>query len=308
MHKINHVAILGAGAMGAYFATSFFNAPGFSTSLVAHGPRYEKLKRDGLVVNGVNYKIPVHHPDDGPASADFIVVALKHHHLDEALPTLANLVADHTTLLSVMNGLDSEAIIGSVYGMDKVLYAISVGIDALRQGNQITFTKTGTHFFGEAANLQRSPRVLAVQEAFDRAGIKYEIPEDMIRMIWWKFMINVGANQASAVMRAPYGVFQSSPEAQALMVALMEEVIALAKLQSINLSRHDIDEWNAFLNTLSPDGKTSMLQDVEAGRKTEVAIFGGKVVALGEAHGVPTPVNETVLRIIRVLEESNSSS
>jgi 2-dehydropantoate 2-reductase len=92
------------------------------------------------------------------------------------------------------------------------------------------------------------------------------------------------------------------------MVALMEEVIALAKLQSINLSRHDIDEWNAFLNTLSPDGKTSMLQDVEAGRKTEVAIFGGKVVALGEAHGVPTPVNETVLRIIRVLEESNSSS
>jgi 2-dehydropantoate 2-reductase len=87
------------------------------------------------------------------------------------------------------------------------------------------------------------------------------------------------------------------------MVALMEEVITLAEAAGVNLSRTDIDEWNVFLNTLSPQGKTSMLQDVEAGRKTEVEIFGGKVVALGAEFGIPTPVNETVLRIIRVLEE-----
>jgi 2-dehydropantoate 2-reductase len=122
-------------------------------------------------------------------------------------------------------------------------------------------------------------------------------------MLWWKFMVNVGMNQASAVMRAPYGVFQSSREAQALMEALMQEVIALAGVVGVDLAEKDVDDWVAVLNTLSPQGKTSMLQDIEAGRKTEVEIFGGKMVALGSAHGIPTPVNQTVLRIIQVLEQ-----
>lgn len=125
----------------------------------------------------------------------------------------------------------------------------------------------------------------------------------MMRMMWWKFMVNVGMNQASAVMRAPYGVFQSSPDAQALMEALMQEVISLAKASGMNLTNQDLDEWYTFLNTLSPEGKTSMLQDVEAGRKTEIEIFGGKVVELGRTYGIPTPVNQTVLHIIQVLEQ-----
>ena len=95
-------------------------------------------------------------------------------------------------------------------------------------------------------------------------------------------MVNVGMNQASAVMRAPYGVFQTMPEAQALMEALMHEVIVLAEHAGVNLVEQDIADWYGFLNTLSPQGKTSMLQDIEAGRKTEVEIFGGKVVALGK--------------------------
>jgi 2-dehydropantoate 2-reductase len=306
MDKINQVAVLGAGAMGAYFAATFFDTPDIYTTLVADGERYERLTRNGLVVNGRGYRVPVHRPEDGPAPVDLVIVALKHHHLEEALPALDPLVGGHTVLLSVMNGLDSEAVIGARFGMDKLLYAISVGIDALRQGNRVTFTKTGTHFFGEASNLEITPRVRAVQEAFDQAGIIYETPADMIRMIWWKFMVNVGANQASAVMRAPYGVFQTSSEAQGLMVALMEEVIALAEAAGVNLRHKDIAEWNAFLNTLSPQGKTSMLQDIEAGRKTEVEIFGGRVVTLGKEYGIPTPVNETVLRIIRVLEENRN--
>jgi 2-dehydropantoate 2-reductase len=298
------VVILGAGAIGAFFATRFFDTAGCSTAIVARGERHDRLKRDGLVVNGKPYaNIPVIHPDEVSSPADLIIVALKHHHLTEAAPDLKNLVGDQTTILSVMNGLDSEEYIGSIYGMDKVLYGISVGIDAVRQGNRITFSKPGKHYFGEAINTHLSQRVQRVQRAFDRAGIAYETPPDMIRIMWWKFMINVGMNQASAVMRAPYGVFQSSPEAQALMEALMREVIALAKAVGVNLVEQDLDNWYTFLNTLSPQGKTSMLQDIEAGRKTEVEIFGGKAVELGKAHGVPTPVNQTMVRIIQVLEQ-----
>jgi 2-dehydropantoate 2-reductase len=75
---------------------------------------------------------------------------------------------------------------------------------------------------------------------------------------------------------------------------------------NIDLSPKDLDEWNKVLSTLSPMGKTSMLQDIEAGRKTEVEIFGGKVVTMGGKHQVPTPVNETVLRIIKVIESNEA--
>ena len=303
MEEIKKVAILGAGAMGAYFASTFFDTAGFSTVLIAKGARLDRLKTKGLVVNGKSYAIPVVHLDEATSPVDLIIVALKHHDLEEAVQGLEKLVGDSTTIISIMNGLESEEYIGSIYGMDKMLYAVSVAIDALRQGNQITYTKPGKHYFGEAINTHLSQRVLRVQEAFDRAGIVYETPEDMIRMMWWKFMVNVGVNQASAVMRAPFGVFQKSPEAQGLMEALMKEVTALTDVMDVNLTNRDIEEWYRFLNVLSPKGKTSMLQDIEAGRKTEVEIFGEKIVQLGKAHGVPTPVNQTLLQIIRVLEQ-----
>ena len=304
MQEIQKVAILGAGAMGAYFAGRFFDTAGFSTVLIARGPRLETLRNEGLVVNGKPYALPAIDPDGAVSPVDLLIVALKHHHLEEAVHGLENLIDDSTTIISVMNGLESEEYIGSIYGMDKVLYAISVAIDAVRQGNRITYTNPGKHYFGEARNnTHLNRRVLRVQEAFDRAGIVYETPEDMIRMLWWKFMVNVGMNQASAVMRAPYGVFQTSPEARGLMEALMQEVIGLTDAMDVNLTNRDIEEWYSFLGSLSPQGKTSMLQDIEAGRKTEVEIFGGKVVDLGTRHGVATPVNQTVLRIIQVLEE-----
>jgi len=300
--EIKRVVVLGAGAMGAFYASKFFDSSLLSTVLVAREPRYDRLKAEGLVVNGKHYSIPVVHPDEATPPADLIIVALKHHSLPEAVHDLKNLVGDQTTLVSVMNGLDSEEYLGSIYGMDKLLYAIAVAIDALREGNSVTYTNPGKVIFGEPDNSQPSERVRRVQAAFEQAGVVTEIPTDMMRMLWWKFMVNVGINQASAVMRAPYGVFQSSPDAQALMETLMREVLVLAQRVGVNLGEHDLDAWYAFLKTLSPKGKTSMLQDIEAGRKTEVEIFAGKMVELGKSHGIPTPVNQTLLSIVHVLE------
>jgi 2-dehydropantoate 2-reductase len=304
MNIIRHVAILGAGAMGTYFAAGFGANDRFSTRLIARGDRRERLERDGLVVNGQPVFIPVASPEDRPAPADLVIVALKHHHLAAAVPDLKPFVGPDTVIISVMNGLESEAVIGAAVGMEKMLYAISVGIDAVREGNHLTFSNPGRHLFGEADNTTISDRVRRVQEAFTRAGIAWETPADMVRMLWWKFMINVGMNQASAVMRAPYGAFQTRAEARDLMEALMREVITLAPLASVNLVEKDIADWCQVLATLSPTGKTSMLQDIEAGRKTEVEIFGGAVTALGERYAVPTPVNRTLFQIIRVLEET----
>lgn len=306
MSTIKRIAILGAGAMGGAYAAMLNTVETFDIMLIARGPRGAHLAQNGLTVNGKTIHLPVLHPNQATAPVDLIIVALKHHHLQGALGDLHPLVGDQTTILSIMNGLESEEIIGAAYGMEKLLLAIAVGIDALREDNHITYANPGKLIFGEAWNAEVSPRVRRLQTAFTQAGIPHETPEDMRRALWWKFMINVGMNQASALMQAPYGVFQTSADACALMQALMHEVIALAKASDVNLSESDIEDWHDILQTLSPEGKTSMLQDMEAGRPTEVDVFAGKVVTMGQALGIATPVNAALRHAIRVLETARS--
>ena len=300
--RIQKIAIMGAGAMGAAYAAMFSDARDFSVSFVAREERYRRLAQDALSVNGKEYVVPVIHPDAVEEPADLVIVALKHHHLDDALQDIKALVGDSTIILSVMNGLESEEMIGAVCGLDKMVNAIAVGIDAVREEDRFQYANRGKIIFGVLPHADGDHRLDSLKAALDQAGIPNELSENMDRVLWLKFMINVGINQASAVLRSPYGIFQSSPDALALMKTLMQEVIVLAQKNRIDLSLKDLDEWCAILNTLSPDGKTSMLQDIEAGRKTEVEIFAGKMVSMGKEYHVPTPVNDAVLHIIKVFE------
>lgn len=300
--KIEKIAIVGAGAMGAAYAAMFSEAGGFDVRFVARGDRYQRLTGGPVRVNGKPYDIPVVHPDAVQQPAHLVIVALKHHHLQGALQDIEAVAGDDTVILSVMNGLESEAVIGAACGMQKMVHAIAVGIDAVREADRFEYANRGRIIFGVMPHEAGDWRLKRLKAALDQAGIPNEISENMQRVLWWKFMVNVGINQASAVLQSPYGIFQSSQEALDLMKTLMQEVIRLAQKSGVDLSHRDLDEWCGILASLSPRGKTSMLQDIEAGRKTEVEIFAGKVVALGKERGVPTPVNETVLRIIKALE------
>lgn len=299
---IETISIIGAGALGGAYASFFHDMDNHCVSFIASGDRFERLRREGLIVNGKLHNIPVFKPEDILPNSDLIIVAVKHNQLDDAIREMRNRVGRETTIISVMNGIESEMKIGAAYGMEKVLYAVSVGLDGVREGNRVNFTKRGKIFFGEARNPSVSGRVKRVQDLFCRAGIIFETAPDMIRMLWWKFMINVGINQASAVLRAPYSAFQTSQEARALMESAMQEVIMLAEKERVQLSKEDIKEWETVLFGLNPEGKTSMLQDVEAHRKTEVEMFAGKVIELGTRHKVPTPVNQKLFDMIKEIE------
>lgn len=299
---VKTISVIGAGAMGASYMSLFYEMDKDCISVVAKGERYKRLKEKGLIINEKQYFPRLISPEDKTQPSDLVIVALKHHNLLEAIKDISNIVGENTLILSVMNGIESEEQIATVYGKEKVLYAIVVGISAVKEGNHITFSPMGKFFFGEEKNKQISDRVKAVQSLFDKVGIVYETPEDMIRTLWWKFMINVGINQVSAVLGATYAVFQKSKEASGLMEAAMREVMSIARAAGIHLYDKDIDEWYAFLSKQSPEGKTSMLQDFEAKRKTEVEMFAGKVIELGEKYKIQTPVNDMLLKIIKAIE------
>lgn len=293
--------------MGAAYASRFYDLDPACIAFLASGERYQRLKLNGVIVNNKPYPINVLSPEDIGHPADLIIVALKHQHLASALPAIRNLIGDNTIILSIMNGLDSEPMLAAAYGEEKVLYATAVGIDAQRDGNKIHYTKGGTIFFGEEDNTQLSDRVKHVQSILEQGNIAFQTPIDMMRVMWWKFMINVGINQASVLLRAPYGIFQTSAYAQKIMESAMREVITLAEPAGVNLAVSDIQEWYTFMNTLDPGGKTSMLQDIEAGRSTEVDIFSGKVIALGKEFGLPTPVNEIFFNTIKAIEQQQQA-
>jgi 2-dehydropantoate 2-reductase len=184
-----------------------------------------------------------------------------------------------------------------------------LGADSQRNDDGVRFTRRGVVHFGDADGGE-TERDKNIANFFTRAALPFEYhPLDMKRTLWFKFMVNVGVNQTSALLRLPYRAFKKqSPfvirEAVEILESAMKEVIAVAAAEGISLGEKDIEKWFDNVNLLSDDGYTSMAQDVLAGRKTEAELFGLTVTEYGKKHGVPTPVNETLYRALRAIEQS----
>ena len=132
--------------------------------------------------------------------------------------------------------------------------------------------------------------------------IAHEVLTDMQEKLWSKFMLNVGVNQTVAVYDSNYGEIQKDGPARDMMIAAMREVAILAEKEGITLTEDDISYWLNVLSKLSPEGKPSMAQDVEARRFSEVDLFAGTVLELGRKYGIPTPVNKELYDRITKIE------
>ncbi|MGB7606328.1 MAG: ketopantoate reductase family protein [Lutisporaceae bacterium] len=305
MRSINKISLIGLGAIGTTYASKLHDMDSSSSRLtvIANQERIDRYSAKGIVVNDKKYQFNYIKPDAVAEPADLIIVSVKFHQLSQAIKDMKNHIGENTIILSLMNGISSEKIIGEVYGMEKLLYGMVIAIDAERNNNNITYESTAKIYFGEADNTVYTDKVIAVKDLFDRANIEYIIPENMLYTLWWKFMFNVGINQTSALLKATYKVFQEIPEAEDFLRAAMKEVLVLSHKTGINLKEEDIDEFVNLVKRQSPDAKTSMLQDVEAGRKTEVEMLAGTVCELGEKYGVETPINKMLLNMIRIIEK-----
>lgn len=304
MRTIKRVYLSGLGAIGSSYAAKVYeNNPDMAT-VIADRKRIERYRAQGILVNEKAYSFRYIEPETTGETADLILIAVKQHQLEESIRGIRNFVGEETIILSLLNGISSEEIIGKEFGMEKLLYSFVVGIDAVREGTKTSYSKLGKVVFGDKNNPEYSEKVKAVKELFDQVKIPYQIPENMLKELWWKFMLNVGINQVSAILKAPYGVFQRIGEARELMEMACREVIQLSEKVGINLTENDLQNSIKIVNTLGPEGKTSMLQDVEAGRKTEVEIFAGTVARLGREYGVSTPVNDFLLRAIYTMEQT----
>ena len=147
--------------------------------------------------------------------------------------------------------------------------------------------------FGEKDNA-RSDRVMEIKALFDAAGQKYTIPDDILHEKWWKFMLNTAFNTLSAILEADYAAISGNRDFIRAVRLVAREVQTVGLREGVVLTGDDVEEIIRRVSLLQDHGKTSMLQDVLAGRPTENRYFAGAVSRLGKKHSIPTPISDFI--------------
>ncbi|MGH4117472.1 ketopantoate reductase family protein [Clostridium sp.] len=302
--EIKTVSIIGLGALGILFGNHLSKRmTSGNLRIIASEDRIEQYEKNNVYCNGELCVFKFITPEEICEPADLIIFTVKYSGLTNAIQAVKNQVGEHTIILSALNGITSEAIIGETYGMDKILYCVAQGMDAVKEGNELTYHNMGMLCFGEGEPGIVSQKVKRVSEFFEKMEVPYEVDMDMYKRQWGKFMLNVGVNQTVAVYESDYGEIQREGEARNTTISAMREVIALSKKAGINLTVSDLNYWLKILGTLNPKGKPSMRQDMEAKRYSEVELFAGEVLRLGDKYGMSTPVNRMLYDKIKFIED-----
>lgn len=304
--KIETVAILGTGAVGSYFVWGLQKKLGNNLWVIASCERKTRLESEGISINEVDYKLNVRTPKEA-RGVDLLIVATKYAGLKDSLEDIAQIVTNETIVLSPLNGVDSEEIIGERIGIEKILFSL-IHIASQRVGRAIRFIPEITPglTYGEADQKKPSSRMLALAQFFDETPLGYRMSEDIMTDIWQKFAFNVSRNLPQAILGCGSGAYDDSENVRHLMICLRNEVASIAKAKGI-----DIWEWAPIEKKRYPSvpySRYSTLQDLDAGRHTEIEMFSGTVIRMGKEHGITTPYNEFVYYAIKALEEKNDGA
>ena len=302
MDKINNILICGIGAIGSIYAETIQKYDNNSLKILVDKDRLQKYNESPTIFNNRELNFNYILPENKDFKADLIIIATKFDGLNDALINIKNFVKDDTIILSLLNGVTSEWLIAEKYGREKLLYSYFIGHSAIREGRKIIHDGVSTIVYG-SENSNDKANVERVKEYFNRVGINYLIPDDILHSLWLKFMLNIAANQTTAILGLTFGELLENQKAMNFVRNILKEVQSIAKAEGIKNTETMIEETIDNLNTMIPQGKTSMLQDVLAGRKTEVDMFAGTVIQLGLKHNIATPYNNILKELIDIIYE-----
>ena len=301
--EIKKAAVVGAGALGTMYGHAIGASLGWDVvTVVTDAARAARYKKEGVRANGELCSFSYFDGTEAAEPCDLVIFAVKFGGLAAAMEEAAPLVGGHTVILSVMNGVTSEEILAERFGGARVLLCTAQGMDATRFGNDTRYTHTGSLWLGPREAGQEG-LAEAAADFLRRAGIECEVADDMPLRLWKKLMLNVGINQTTAVYETGYGGVKKPGAERDVMIAAMEETRAVANAVGIALTEEDIAYWLRLAEQFDDEGMTSMRQDLAAGRKTELDLFAGTICRLGDEHGVATPVNDLLYKLIRKMEE-----
>ena len=304
MKDIKTVGIIGLGALGTLYAHLFTRALGRDRVLVlADAARTQRYQQEGFSFNGEACDFQYVDAVEVTAPVDLMIFAVKFGGLDAAISTCRHLVTPETTLISVLNGISSEEVLGTAFSPEQVVWCIAQKMSAKKEGNCVTANPIGELALGipTGADDTHFRRLTAFLVGID---FPFSVPEDIRTQMWSKLLCNTGCNQTTMVYRCGYGGIQAAGEARETMLGAMREVVQVANAEGVPLSEVDINSWVSILDSFPADGETSMRQDSKAGRKSEVELFAGTIRRLAAKHGIAVPVNDRLYEQIQSMESA----
>ena len=301
------IYFLGAGALGCAIGGTLA-AGGTDVTLIdpfeahvnainQHGLRMKDGENERVV------RVKATTSSRGLAPPDLIIVLVKSFHTEEAITAALAIVGEHTAVMSLQNGMGHEEILARVAGASHVLAGKTyVGGVMLGPGHIIAGTRGTLTDMGELDG-SISARVKAIAAEFERAELPAVVSDNIVGKIWDKLLINVSTGAVSAITGLTYGPLYQLPEIEATALAAVGEAMAVARAAGARLSvKTPRDAWTMAAAGLPVEFKTSMLQSLEKGSITEVDFINGAVVRGGQRHGVPTPVNQTLVSLVKGIE------
>ena len=301
------IYFLGAGALGCAIGGTLAAGGSDVTLIDPFQAHVDAIQRNGLLMQDGDAErrvvVRASTSVEGLPPADLVIVLVKSFHTRSAIEGARSIVGPETVVVSLQNGLGHEEILAEVVGRERVLAGKTyVGGVLLGPGRIIAGTRGKRTVIGELDGTV-SARAKAIAAEFERAALPCEVSGDILGVMWDKLLINVSTGALSGITGQTYGSLYAVPEIEATAVAAVAEAMAVARAAGVTLSiREPRDAWLMAAEGLPAAFRTSMLQSLEKGAATEIDYINGAVVRAGLKHGVPTPVNRTLVAAIKGIE------
>ena len=303
------IAVIGgAGAMGSIFG-GLLAHNGNNVTLVdvaaepveainAHGLKIEDRHGEAIVV-----RVRATTDPHSVGQVDLALVFVKCYDTESAIQNAAPLIGPATIVLSLQNGWGNAPRITSILGEERVLVGVTYHSGTLIGPGHVLHAGKGSTYVGELSG-QISERLHRVGKTLTDAGLDTTPSDSVLNVIWSKLALNACTLPTSALLRFYSGELIEHNGTLALMRALLREVVAVAQAQGFTVDENE--RWDAITKVLqgARTGKSSMLQDVENRRRTEIDVINGAIVAAGQQLNILTPYNHSMVCLLKALDET----
>lgn len=297
------IAVMATGGVGGVFGAKLAQA-GENVTFIARGAHLEAIQNNGLTIAGDDgnqmlENIQTNHDPEAVGLVDVVMFAVKLWDTESAAEFCKPMLGPNTVLIPFQNGVVSTETISKIIGeahTGRGLSRVSASIEAPGVIRQVgSFASLA---FAEADGA-RSPRMEDFLAACKRAGIEAEIPKDIFRALWQKYVLLVAVSGMTTAGRLPMRTLIAEPEGLATASSCMAEVAAVGCAQGIGLPDDTVEKLIAFMQNMPTAMKASQAIDLENGRRLEAPWLTGTVCEMGRQYGIPTPVNDALYTVIK---------
>lgn len=307
-----HFAVVGSGAVGGYFGARLARS-GQHVAFIARGAHLEAIRARGLEVRSAALgdfvvRAPAEQDPARVGPVDVVIFAVKAYDNDSALPLLAPLLGPETVVLTLQNGVDSADEVAAAVGERRVLGGTTYVATALEAPGLIV--QTGVHrsiIFGEVFGDRSrvSARAQAIAEVMAPADIQVTAVADGRVPIWDKFVYLAPFAGFTGAAGLPIGHLWKFPYCQQMFYAAAQEIAAIAKAEGVVISADRFDTLKHYMDHVPPTTRSSLLIDLELGKRIEVEALQGAAVRRAERLGVPTPIVSTLYAVLKAWEHGD---